>query len=281
MPLVNVDEQVAPHEMPAGLLVTVPLPVPALETVSDGSPPFVVNVAVTVVSAVRVTTQVPVPEQPPPLQPVKVEPAAGVAVSVTVVPLAKVEEQVAPQVMPAGELETEPVPVPALLTVSVRGMRVNVAVTDVAAVRVTTQVPVPLQPPPDQPVKLEPVSGVAVSVTAVPWGNDVEQVAPQVMPAGELETEPVPVPALVTVSVRGMRVNVAVTVVSAPSVTTHVPVPEQPPPDHPANVEFTSGDAVRVTAVEFANVVEQVAPQVMPAGDAAPPSPCRCRPWRR
>ena len=56
------------------------------------------------------------------------------------------------------------------------------------------------------------------------------------------------------------------TVVSAPSVTTHVPVPEQPPPDQPVNVEFASGVAVSVTAVEFANVVEQVAPQVMPAG---------------
>ena len=36
-----------------------------------------------------VTAQVPVPVQPPPLQPVKVEPAAGVAVKVTAVPLAK------------------------------------------------------------------------------------------------------------------------------------------------------------------------------------------------
>jgi hypothetical protein len=35
---------------------------------------------------------------------------------------------------------------------------------------VTTQTPVPLQPPPDQPVKDELESGVAVSVTAVPLG---------------------------------------------------------------------------------------------------------------
>ena len=55
-----------------------------------------------------------------PLQPVKLEPAAGVAVSVTVVPLAKSVAQVAPQAMPAGELATEPFPVPALATVSVR-----------------------------------------------------------------------------------------------------------------------------------------------------------------
>src|SRR2546427_5297987 len=37
--------------------------------------------SVTVVPAETVTTHVPVPEQPPPLQPVKAEPAAGVAVN--------------------------------------------------------------------------------------------------------------------------------------------------------------------------------------------------------
>ena len=45
---------------------------------------------------------------------------------------------------------------------------VNWAVTDVAAVIDTTQVPVPEQPPPDHPVKVEPVDGVAVKVTLVP-----------------------------------------------------------------------------------------------------------------
>jgi hypothetical protein len=68
-----------------------------------------------------VTAQVPVPVQPPPLQPVNVEPAAGVAVKVTAVPLAKAAEQVAPQEMPAGALETVPVPAPALVTASVKG----------------------------------------------------------------------------------------------------------------------------------------------------------------
>src|SRR5438093_4248464 len=79
-----------------------------------------VNVAVTVVAALRVTVQAPGPEQPPPLQPLKVEPAAGAAVSVTAVPLAKLAAQVAPQVMPAGLLVTVPAPVPALETVSVK-----------------------------------------------------------------------------------------------------------------------------------------------------------------
>src|SRR5947199_7725114 len=79
-----------------------------------------VNVAVTVVAALRVTVQAPVPEQPPPLQPPKVEPAAGAAVSVTAVPLVKLAAQVAPQVIPPGELLTVPFPVPAGVTVRVK-----------------------------------------------------------------------------------------------------------------------------------------------------------------
>jgi hypothetical protein len=77
-------------------------------------------VAVTVVAAVSVTVHVPVPEQPPPLQPVKVEPAAGTAVRVTVVPLAQAAIQVEPQEMPAGLLVTVPTPGPVLLTVRVK-----------------------------------------------------------------------------------------------------------------------------------------------------------------
>jgi hypothetical protein len=75
------------------------------------------NVAVTEVGAVTVTVQVPVPEQPPPLQPAKVEPAAGVAVSVTAVPLGKRIEQDTPQLIPAGLLVIEPLPPPARVTV--------------------------------------------------------------------------------------------------------------------------------------------------------------------
>ena len=69
----------------------------------------------------------------------------------------------------------------------------NVAVTDVAAETVTEQVPVPVQAP-DHPAKVEPALGVAVSVTVVPLANPAEQVEPQLIPAGELVTEPVPVP---------------------------------------------------------------------------------------
>jgi hypothetical protein len=78
------------HELgqviPAGVLVTVPVPVPARFTVSGLVP--ILNVAVIDCAALMVTEQLPLPEQPPPLQPKKIEPKAGVAVRVTTVPLA-------------------------------------------------------------------------------------------------------------------------------------------------------------------------------------------------
>ena len=66
--------------MPAGLLVTVPVPVPAFATFRCTGRS--VNVAVTDRAADSVTLQVPRPVQAP-VQPVKLEPAAATAVSVT------------------------------------------------------------------------------------------------------------------------------------------------------------------------------------------------------
>jgi hypothetical protein len=74
-----------------------------------------VNVAVTLTAEFIVTMQL-VPLQAP-LQPAKVQPAAGVALSVTCVPLLKFALQVAPQLIPDGVLVT--VPLPKALTVSV------------------------------------------------------------------------------------------------------------------------------------------------------------------
>src|SRR5882762_4113243 len=104
------------------------------------------KVAVTACAALIVTMQVPVPVQPPPLQPVKVEPAAGVAVRVTAAPLVKAAEHVVPQETPAGALVMVPAPAPALLTVSVKDCTANVAVTAWAALIVTVHVLVPVQP---------------------------------------------------------------------------------------------------------------------------------------
>jgi hypothetical protein len=79
-------------------------------------------------------------------------------------------------------------------------LSVKVAVTVVAAVTVTVQVPVPVQPPPLQPAKLEPASGDADSVIAVPWPTVSLQSGPQLMPAGVDVTVPAPVPASATLS---------------------------------------------------------------------------------
>ena len=65
-----------------------------------------------------VTLHEPVPEQAP-LHPVNIWPVFGVAARPMTVPAPPVMEQVAPQLMPAGELVTVPVPLPAKLTDSV------------------------------------------------------------------------------------------------------------------------------------------------------------------
>ncbi|MEO7158681.1 MAG: hypothetical protein ABI039_14020 [Vicinamibacterales bacterium] len=82
------------------------------------------------------------------------------------------------------------------------GFAVNVAVTVVAALIVTVQPPVPLQPPPDQPTKAEPEAADAVSVTNAPELKFAPQVDPQSMPAGEDVTVPAPAPVLLTVSAK-------------------------------------------------------------------------------
>jgi len=153
----------------------------------------VAKVAVTDWAAFIVTEHVLVPLQAP-LQPVNVEPAAGVAASVTV-PLNDAE-QLVPQLIPAGLLVTVPVPEP--LKVTVRGyvVKAKVAVTDCGPLIVTEHVLVPVQPP-LHPVNVDPTAGVAVSVT-VPL-NNAEQVVPQLIPGGVLVTFPEPDPLKVTV----------------------------------------------------------------------------------
>ena len=76
--------------------------------------------------------------------------------------------QFGPQLIP-GVLFTVPLPVPALVTVRMKVSEASkVAVTEVVAVIVTVQEPVPEHPPPLQPEKIEPLAGAAVRVTALP-----------------------------------------------------------------------------------------------------------------
>lgn len=57
----------------------------------------------------------------PPFQPLKVEPVAGVAVSVTVAPRCIMARQVGEQLMPAGLLVMLPEPEPVRMTASSTG----------------------------------------------------------------------------------------------------------------------------------------------------------------
>ena len=75
--------QKEPQMTPAGLLVTGPLPVPALPTVKMG--PAWLKWALTPLAAVMLTTQVEVPLQAPD-QPANTDPLLAVAVNVTLVP---------------------------------------------------------------------------------------------------------------------------------------------------------------------------------------------------
>jgi hypothetical protein len=87
--------------------------------------------------------------------------------------------------------------VPPMLKVPVRVVccavdRLNVAVTAWLEFIVTVQLPVPEQAP-DHPANVEPVFGVAVSVTAVPAAK-LRQPEPHEVPAGKALTVPLPVP---------------------------------------------------------------------------------------
>ena len=94
------------------MLVTVPEP----DVVTVSGNDATLKLAVTATPVFVAIVHGAVPEQPPPVQPSNVEPAAGVPVSVTMVPEANVAEQVLLQLMAAGELVIVPAPLPVLLT---------------------------------------------------------------------------------------------------------------------------------------------------------------------
>ena len=235
--------------------------------------PLGAKVAVTDVAAVMLTVQVPVPLHAPD-QPENIELAFGAAVSTTLVAYVNDATQALPQLMPVGVEVTVPVPVPAFPTVRVYERMLKVAVTVAAAETAMVQAPVPLHPPPLQPAKDEPAAAAAVSTRLVPGVNEPAQVAPQLMPAGAEVTVPVPVPAFETVMVTGFGLNVAVTPSAVLVETVHVPVPVQPPPLQPANVEPVAGVAVRTTDIPGPYASLQSVGQLMPAGaDTTVPTP--------
>lgn len=95
--------------MPAGLLVTTPLPDAGLLT--ERALGFNVKLAITVFGPSIVTVQDPVPVQAP-SHPIKVESPSAAAVRVTMLSVAKGAEQVVPQLIPGEALITLPWPFP-------------------------------------------------------------------------------------------------------------------------------------------------------------------------
>jgi hypothetical protein len=132
VPLAKFAEQAVGQLIPVGVLVTVPPPVPASETVNAKL--LAVKFAVTASFAVSVIVHGAMPSHPAPLHPVNVELEVAAAVRVTFVPLAKFAEHAVGQFTPAGLLVTVPVPVPASVTASVNPLAVlKVALTVTAA----------------------------------------------------------------------------------------------------------------------------------------------------
>jgi hypothetical protein len=129
-----------------------------------------------------------------PLKPEKLEPAAGAAVRLTVLPPANEAVHVPGQLIPAGVLVT--VPLPETVTVSwAADVAEKVAETDSLLASTSLQV-APLHAPPN-PAKFDPESALAVSVTAVPFVKLAAQLPGQLMPAGALVTVPLPVSATI------------------------------------------------------------------------------------
>jgi hypothetical protein len=238
--------QLEPQSIPAGLEETEPLPAPARVTAKvcvTGSKP-----AVTERAALIVTVHVlELPEQSPD-QPLKTDPGAAVAVSVTTAPWTKLALHVAPQLMPAGDESTVPEPEPDFVTVSVRA-GLKAASTLLAELIVTVQVVDEPEQSPVQPVKIEPAEVVAVRVTTVFSEKLALHVAPQVIPAGEEVTVPDPEPDFVTVSVCGVP-KIAVTSRAALIVTLHVVDEPEQSPDQPTKLDPPPpAAAVSVTTV--------------------------------
>lgn len=219
------------------------------------------------------------PLQPPPLQPANVAPPVGVALRVTELPLVKLALHVPPQSMPDGVLLTVPLPPPDFATDrrAVVGAAVNSAFTVWLEFIATTQAPVPLHPPPFQPVNVDPPAAVAVRVTELPLTKLAEHELPQEMPLGVLVTVPIPVPDFVTFKVAVLATALKIAAIVAVVRTVHDPVPEQLPPLQPPKADPAAAAAVSVTVAPASKSSKQSEPQSMPGGDELTvplPAPC-------
>src|SRR5438309_9015532 len=110
-----------------------------------------------------------------------------------------------------------------------------------------TQVRLPEHPPPLHPENVDPPVAAAVKAATVPLSLRAALPISQLIPPGFELTVPLPAPGLFTVRRKGCTSNAAATVVAAFMVTTREPVPEQPPPLQPENVDPPAAAAVKVT----------------------------------
>jgi hypothetical protein len=177
VPFVNDAAHVLPQLMPAGLDVTVPLPVPGFCTVSVDC--CWLNVACTVRDVFIVTLHVVPDTASHPDQPANTEPDAAAAVNVTCVPLVNEAEHTVPQSMAAGFDVTDPLPSPCRETESV------------ADVSVTLSTVLPLAP----------VLSVAVMVVVPrlsPWARPLASMVAIEVSLLVHVTELVPIPLILT-----------------------------------------------------------------------------------
>ena len=283
----NWASQVAPQSIPAGVEVTLPVPVPVFLTLrANLGVALRLNSAVTSFAVLIVTSQTPVPVQAP-LHSTNSEPGSALWESVTLVPSANLASQVAPQSTPAGVEVTLPVPVPTFLTLrakSTTGLRSNLAVTSLAADIVTSQTPVPVQAPLHS-TNSEPGSALWESVTLVPSSNSFSHSEPQTTlgETGEvLSTLPVPVPVFLTLRANlATRLKVAVTSLSAVIVKLQGEVEQavaEPVPElKPANLEPASATATRASSVPSGYSASQASAEPPLTLHSTSPSPAPAR----
>ena len=154
----------------------------------------------------------------------------------------------------AGDRVTLPLPV--RIKPKVR-MAVKVAVQVLFSVIVTEMGEVIPEQSPNQPVKTEPESDIAVRVTDVLVTNDAEQPTPVpqlicVTPDGALVDVIVPLPVFRIVRVNvptGTGSNVAVTDIGVVTVIVQVMAPKQTPPDQAEKSDPVVGVAVKIIMV--------------------------------
>jgi uncharacterized protein YjeT (DUF2065 family) len=167
--------------------------------------------------------------------------------------------------MPAGVEITAPEPFPAVVTESECWIRAKLAVTLRGASILRMHVGLVSEQSPDQPTNVDMESGTAVRMTSSAWNWSAAHSDPQSMRPSPLppETRPAPVPAMATESTCLVRSKLAVTLWAASIVTVHEGLVPVHAPDQPANVDASSGTAVRLISVPWLISTVHTGPQLM------------------